>query len=203
MDMSIQLKAADGAICYANWAAAGLFEQKPEALLGTPWPHARFARGADGAPLTVERLPLWRSLHQGETVTNAELWLELPSGSRHAVLANSAPLRDRQGRITGALVAFRDVSQLRALQETLTRLNGRWRDESASSPSGFVRAHFDQTTLATFVQMTSPTNATSVNGAQAGGRCGCSVASLTSSGVSAVGVSDIGETLTRRRVAAA
>src|SRR5205823_9839372 len=58
--------AADESVAYANWAAASLFEQRPEALVGSDWPHARFVRGLDGAPFPKERLPLWRSLHDGE-----------------------------------------------------------------------------------------------------------------------------------------
>lgn len=132
-------RATDGAICYANWAAAGLFEQSPEALIGTAWPQAPSARGPDGAPLPLEQLPLWRSLHHGETLANVEMWLELPSGTRHALLVSSAPLRDRRGRLTGALVVYRDVSQLKALQEMLTRLNGHWQDRN-----GFVGAILQQ-----------------------------------------------------------
>src|SRR5436305_8811912 len=116
--------AADGGVSYANWAAAALFEQQPEALVGADWPHARWMRGLDGAPLPKERLPLWRSLHDGESVPHVELALELPSGTRRDILASSAPLRDAQGQIVGAAVVYRDASQLRALQAALSQLNG-------------------------------------------------------------------------------
>src|SRR5207247_4107035 len=48
--------AADGSVQYANWAAAALFEVRPEALLGASWPHAQYVRRPDGSSFPAERL---------------------------------------------------------------------------------------------------------------------------------------------------
>ncbi len=57
-----------------------------------------------------EQLPLYRAAHHGELVKNVELLVESRDGKRVPVLVNATPVRNRQGKIVGAINCWRDVS---------------------------------------------------------------------------------------------
>jgi signal transduction histidine kinase/CheY-like chemotaxis protein len=74
-------------------------------------------RRADGTPYPAEDLPLTRSLRQGEEVHgDQELIHHAVSGRDVPLLINSAPLRDSQGTIVGAVAAFQDITPIRDLE---------------------------------------------------------------------------------------
>lgn len=56
--------------------------------------------------------PLSRAL-RGETVTGVGSLLRQPSGREMHILENSAPLRNAQGRVVGAVLGFQDVTPIR------------------------------------------------------------------------------------------
>jgi len=73
-------------------------------------------RKLDGTPYRAEELPLQRALNQGVRVLGEQLLL------KHAVtamdvpiLANSSPLRNARGEITGAVIVFQDIAAIRDL----------------------------------------------------------------------------------------
>ena len=68
---------------------------------------------ADGRPYAPEEWPLARSLLNGEVVQGEEVEIRRPDGPRVNILSSSAPLRDRSGRISAAVVTFVDVTELR------------------------------------------------------------------------------------------
>ncbi|MDQ5987736.1 MAG: hypothetical protein CSYNP_03481 [Syntrophus sp. SKADARSKE-3] len=77
---------------------------------------------ADGhTPAQNDDLPLWRAVKYGETVESKELKLHLSTGEWLPVLCNAAPIRDKAGLITGGIVAWRDISQIKEYQEALQR----------------------------------------------------------------------------------
>jgi PAS domain S-box-containing protein len=103
-----------------------LANQHAARLLGWPMHHsvtidellARNQRfDADGALLTDTQIPLLRSLRQGEEISQAELVVERPDGTAVTLLANSAPLRDEQGHITGAIAVFQDITQIKDAEQ--------------------------------------------------------------------------------------
>jgi PAS domain S-box-containing protein len=103
-------------ITYANPAAVALLGYDDEReLLGRP-SHAtvHFMR-PDGTPLPVEGCPLLEPLQTGETVHVEDDWFVRRDGSFVPVAYSSAPLELEGGR--GAVVAFRDVSTRRQLEE--------------------------------------------------------------------------------------
>lgn len=64
----------------------------------------------DCCPLPPEEAPLLRSL-RGETITNFEVIVRLPgTGELRYRLINSAPLRNVEGKIVGAVAVARDVT---------------------------------------------------------------------------------------------
>ena len=77
---------------------------------------------ADGhTPAKTEDLPLWRAVKYGETVENKELNLRRPTGEWLPVLCNAAPIRDKDGQITGGIVAWRDISKIKESHEALEK----------------------------------------------------------------------------------
>lgn len=99
-----------------------LFNKAAEAILGRPAdaPEIGLAeqglfqdvRLPGGLPFPPRELPLSRAL-RGETVTGVGSLLRQPSGREVHILENSAPLRDAEGHIVGAVLAFQDVTPIR------------------------------------------------------------------------------------------
>src|SRR3989441_976661 len=69
----------------------------------------------DGGRLAPALHPIRRALAQGEAVIGAELTLEL-EGRPAIYLVNTVPLRDAEGRLTGSVSVFHDVSGARRLE---------------------------------------------------------------------------------------
>jgi signal transduction histidine kinase len=82
----------------------------------------------DGGPWPTRDLPLQRALFSGEAVQGEQLVVRhATSGQDTLVLANSVPLRNVDGAITGAMVVFQDISAFKELN--------RQRDEFLASVS--------------------------------------------------------------------
>jgi two-component system CheB/CheR fusion protein len=66
---------------------------------------------ADGVTKPADdELPLVRSIHHGETVRD-EVWVIVHKDGRHIpILCNASPIRDARGKITGGIIAFRDIT---------------------------------------------------------------------------------------------
>ncbi len=95
-----------------------LFNRAAEDILGRPLvsevgvaeaPGYFGIRRPTGEPLPLEELPSSRAL-RGESCSGVEMLVRQPSGRQVYVLTNSAPLRDREGQIVGAVVAFQDIT---------------------------------------------------------------------------------------------
>ena len=65
----------------------------------------------DGTPFLPEELPASRTMRLNKTVSNIEMVLERAAGSRITVLSSAAPLLDKEGKVTTAVVVFRDISE--------------------------------------------------------------------------------------------
>lgn len=70
-----------------------------------------------GEPYPWERLPLSRAVLDGEVCLGVEVNIRRPDGSRIAVLANSAPFRDPEGRVSGAVAVFQDISKAKETEQ--------------------------------------------------------------------------------------
>lgn len=71
----------------------------------------------DGRPYRPEETPLARSLRHGEVITGEEIEILRGDGTRGVVRANSAPIRNAEGRIVAAVVAFDDITDLKRVEE--------------------------------------------------------------------------------------
>lgn len=101
-------------VSWANRAAERLLRVPREQIPLMPDLGAGYElRRQDGVPYTCESLPLSRTLRYGEEVVGEEAVLVWPDGQTQHLLVNTAPLRDDQGRVTEALVAFEDITRLK------------------------------------------------------------------------------------------
>ena len=71
----------------------------------------------DGTPLTLDEWPISRAL-RGDEVVDYECQLVRPDGERRRVVISSTAIRDESGAVALALVASRDVTELRQLERT-------------------------------------------------------------------------------------
>lgn len=75
------------------------------------------ARNPDGEMMRTEDLPLARAV-RGETVTEQVLLLRrVDTGDDRFLLCSSAPVRAANGTITGAVAVFRDITQMKQLEQ--------------------------------------------------------------------------------------
>ena len=103
----------DGSVRLRNRAATevlGIEPQNPE-LRKNYW--SRFKRVAkDGSVIPPHQWVSSRAL-RGETVSNHEIEIHHPDGRVYPIIASGAPLKNELGHVTGAVVAFQDISRLR------------------------------------------------------------------------------------------
>jgi PAS domain S-box-containing protein len=75
---------------------------------------------ADGiTPATNEELPLTRAVQHGEVVQNEEWVLQRPNGTQVNILCNAGPVRDQDGKVTGGVIAWHDISDRKQAERTL------------------------------------------------------------------------------------
>ena len=107
---------------FVNRATCDLLARPASALLGLSVRSPDLVvRGVDGSPIPPEDRASARAL-RGETVRDLEVSMRRGTGGRIALLLSAVPLRDREGRVVGALTAMLDVTQRRAAQDRLDNL---------------------------------------------------------------------------------
>ncbi len=73
----------------------------------------------DGRRYRADEWPLSRSIRLGEVVSREEIRIRRGDDTWGWIDASSAPLRSRQGRITGAVMVFADASERKQAEEAL------------------------------------------------------------------------------------
>ncbi|HEY5912403.1 MAG TPA: PAS domain S-box protein [Verrucomicrobiae bacterium] len=89
-------------------------------------------------PMAEGDLPLTRAMRNGETVRDAELIQANASGERLWLTCNAAPIRNAKGDITGAIVAWRDVTARRKIEALLRHSEERYRSLFDGMTEGFA-----------------------------------------------------------------
>lgn len=92
---------------------------------------------ADGVSRpTADELPLTRAVRQSEVVVNEEWVVQRPDGSQISVLCNAGPIKDADGKTTGGILAWRDVTdrkQVEAEREQFLERERRARTEAENA----------------------------------------------------------------------
>jgi PAS domain S-box-containing protein len=73
----------------------------------------------EGRRIGLNAGPLARAIREGTTTHGAELRVARPDGSQMWVRASAAPIRDREGHITGGVMTAEDISAEKALERQL------------------------------------------------------------------------------------
>ncbi len=111
---------AEGRITYFNQAAVEMAGRTPT-IGSDEWCVTWKLYQPDGAPLPYDRCPMALALREGRAIRNAEAVAERPDGSRVPFIPYPTPLRDSEGRITGAINMLVDISE-RKQAETQQRI---------------------------------------------------------------------------------
>jgi signal transduction histidine kinase/CheY-like chemotaxis protein len=107
---------AEGRLTFANGTAARLLGAARDVGRAVNELLERHpARTADGSPLVPALHPILRALAQGQAVIGAELTIQLEDRPA-TFLVNTVPLRDAEGRLTGTVSVFHDVTGARQLE---------------------------------------------------------------------------------------
>jgi signal transduction histidine kinase len=74
-----------------------------------------------GKRLTLEEWPMARSVNQSETVAGETVEIERANGTRATLLISSAPIRDRDGHIAGAVTVAMDITVQKGIERELAQ----------------------------------------------------------------------------------
>ncbi|MER7009602.1 PAS domain S-box protein [Dactylosporangium sp. NPDC000555] len=110
----------EGELTVFNPAAERLHGLPVEPLAPQRWAERYELRNPDGSLMRMEDLPLYRAL-RGEAVAGTRMLVAPHGRPVRTVLATGRQLRDRDGRVLGAMVSLRDVSEAVAAQERAER----------------------------------------------------------------------------------
>jgi two-component system, sensor histidine kinase and response regulator len=122
MGEGITLADATGRIVYSNPAADRILGVAATDAPPEVWSEhfGVFLPGTD-RPFPTEAYPLVRAL-QGEETDGVEMFIRNPAVPQGAQISvTGRPIRDREGKIVGAAVVFRDVTELRRTEDELRR----------------------------------------------------------------------------------
>lgn len=108
----------EGRISASNRAGRELLglDSEPELAL-EEIPAALGLFNAQGRPYPWDEFPLARAIKEGEVSLGADVLVRRPDGSRVAVLVSSAPFRDPEGRVSGAVAVFQDISKVKEAEQ--------------------------------------------------------------------------------------
>lgn len=115
----------DGRMALLSPGLQQLFEVPFEPLSEGDFTHRfRLLAQDGGSPLPAEDIPLVRA-RRGEVVRDALVVARTPAGRLMYLRCNASPLKDAEGRITGAIVLVQDVTVERAALERQAELRDR------------------------------------------------------------------------------
>jgi PAS domain S-box-containing protein len=105
-----------GRVLMVNDAARTIMGIGSEPLYSLDALRAQEARDLKGQRLRDEQRPLSRAL-RGEQFADYEILLARPSGERRRIVSTGTSVRDADGNLALAIVVFRDVTELRRLEQ--------------------------------------------------------------------------------------
>jgi PAS domain S-box-containing protein len=112
----------DERIYFVNDAAARIHGVEHLSVPVAEWAEKYNLRTLDGEPYPADQLPLARALREGQTVREAEWLVRRPDGSLVHAQGSAAPVVDHRGRMRGAVLTVRDVTDQRHREAERDRL---------------------------------------------------------------------------------
>jgi PAS domain S-box-containing protein len=100
----------------------------------------------DGSLYAPEEYPLARALIRGEVIRNEELSVRRSDGEIIRLAVNAAPLRPERGGMTGAVVAFHDITALKRVRRAMPESEAQFRQFADSIPHAVWVGRPDGTT---------------------------------------------------------
>jgi len=130
----------DGLVLRYNRRAAELWGQSPK--LGDP--NQRFCGSyrmyrPDGSPLPHHECPMAEVLRGGISISQQEVYIERPDGSRGIALVDIEAVKDSDGNIIGAVNCFQDITERKGAEER-EKILAREVDHRAKNLLGLVQA---------------------------------------------------------------
>jgi PAS domain S-box-containing protein len=116
LPVALYVTDAEGRITYHNQAAADFWGRYPE-LDREKWCGSLRLFHPGGIPLPHEDSPMAISLKYGTALRGVEVVAERPDGTRVPFCALPTPLRDGEGRVTGAANVLIDISERKRSEE--------------------------------------------------------------------------------------
>lgn len=112
---AIAIADASGQIISSNHVAEELWGHPAQETTLQQVPQVYGLCGPEGRLLAWQDTPLARALLQDEPSTGRELLIRRPDGSEAPVLSNCVPVHDIQGKLSGSVEVFQDISRLKAI----------------------------------------------------------------------------------------
>ncbi len=134
----------EGRATYMNRACERLIGRAiAEGLPVETHPHYYQIYRPDGTLFPAMELPLQKAARTGQDVRDVELIQRSARGREFTAIFSAAPLRDPEGRVTGAVAVGRDISEQRrverALKKTLDELESRVQERTAELQQAYDR----------------------------------------------------------------
>jgi PAS domain S-box-containing protein len=109
----------DGKIIFQNPAATTMLGWNANELIGQVSHSILHYKRADGAPYPQDECPIHATIHDGivRHIEDEVFWRK--DGTSFPVACTSTPMSNAAGEIVGTVVAFRDISQLKAAEHQL------------------------------------------------------------------------------------
>ena len=111
----------DGRVDFVNPAAVRITGHPAEEQVGRDQHDLLHGRRPDGSPYPRDECPVWRALRHGERVTSADEVFWRADGTQVPIELIAVPTTE-DGRVTGVIVSFRDLTDRRAAQRQATEL---------------------------------------------------------------------------------
>ena len=111
----------NGKIAQINKQADRIWSKSAPTSEIVDWRMYKGRWASSGDVIKYEDWPLYRSLNRGETFIAQAIEIERFDGSRGTMLSSSAPIRDDQGKITGAVSVILDITERKVMEEELQK----------------------------------------------------------------------------------